>query len=212
MSRTDELAKLAKEGNQEAFTDLVEILQRRLETLAAKIVPHNPSLQEDLYADAVFSLPRSVDKWNESKGKFATFAMTVARREMYLHLRVKKRQGEHISMSTIEENSLPFRNDPEDMDIEDFRSGTDACDVAIEAARSLSPSQQQLINLVLQGASLPSIAVELGISEEEAKLRLKAAANYISFEVGSKCPDGAKEIGLHSIHEGSLFDELDDVS
>ena len=210
MSRIEDLVDRFKGGDDEAMIDLVAYLRKGIEINAAKMSPHNKAFAEDLVANAISSLHKSIPKWNPNRGKLSTFIMTCAKREMLNVIRRERRHSSPLSLSEVGESRIRQNELPTEMEIEDMKGRSDSVDVAVRAASQLSPSQKRLVKMVINKKPIADIAEELGVSEEEATRRMKVAAQYLAFEVQQEMPEEANRFGVvPAENDSAMFSELD---
>lgn len=210
MSRIEDLVERVKQGDNDAMVEIIEYLRKGLEINAAKISPHSRAFAEELMANAIGALHKTIPKWNPSRGSFSTFIMTCSKREMLNTLRKERRHGSPLSLSEVGESRILQDEKPTDIEIEDMIGKGKAVDAAVEAASKLSPSQRNLIKMVINKTPIADIADTLGISEDEAVRRMKVAAEYLAFEVQQKLPGHVSELGIvPADNDSAMFSELD---
>lgn len=215
MSRTDELAELAREGDQEAASLLMEDMRRRIESVAYKFAKNNPALAEELAADGYYAMAKALKAWNPDRGKFATFAVSCAHHEMCSSLRKRARHQSNINISEIGENSLPPCEEPEEIDLDSLATGTKASAAALKVLKEeVYPTQRQLAIYVLQGMPINDIAAEMNEPVEVVQRNLKTLCQLLATVVRSEMPASEAD-GLEIPPAGPptpLLDTLDDTS
>lgn len=186
-SNKEELAVKAKRHDVDAFNSLYGILFKLAMQKAMRLARGNEADAEELVSDAMSRLPIFLDKWVPSKSTFATFFETCAKNAMINS--IKKLKEKHtVSLDNIEE--LVATEVPEEFNLSDLIGESTTGDIAVNAIKSLSPSQREIVELVIQGKTIKDIAYQLETDESDIKARLKAIVNYISFELRVNDPEG----------------------
>ena len=101
--RSVELMLSVKNGDQEAFCELVKLHQNAVIGTVAKMLG-NASEAEDIAQQVFLRLWKSAPRY-EVKAKFTTFLFTIARNLVFNETRRKQRRKEH-SLEEQEENSF----------------------------------------------------------------------------------------------------------
>lgn len=125
-------------------------------------------------------------------------------------IRKERKHGSPLSLSEVGESRILQEERPASIEIEDMAGKDKAVDAAVKAARELSPSQRNLIKMVINKTPIADIADTLGISEEETIRRMRVAAEYLAFEVHQSLPGHISELGVFSTNDDSaMFSDLD---
>lgn len=187
MSNKNQLAILAKAGDEQALSELLPLMYETARFLASKLIQGRDADQDECVADAVSRTPEILKKWNPKKSKFSSFSEVCMRNFMINTLRVLRRH-DWVPIETVAEYLVdPIDNTPLEMD--DLSEMTKLSEVATSVLHTMSPSQKHMVLMILRGDRIDSIAQEYGISEKEAKGRLRSAIDYMLFEARLKHPE-----------------------
>ena len=191
MSSAESLAISAKFGNNSDLEALINKLTPSVRMLAKSLAQQMPGDIDELVTDGITAINAAVAKWEPNgPASFTTYSMRCARNAMLNRMRSISKYRHMVSISAIEENSLPISRPIVIETIEDLEGTGPVADIAISALRQMSRSQREIALMVLQRKPIDDIAATLGISVAEVRTRLKVAVDYIMFEVQLKQPTG----------------------
>ncbi len=174
-----ELVREAKEGNDEAFTELVNIYSDRVYNLALRIVRQGDDAA-DVLQDTFIKVYEKIHTF-DGRSSFFTWLYRIATNLSLMKLRKDKRtvltvedmetQFDRPNSTTIQEwQALPLKN----MLTEEFRKHLD------EAVDSLPEIYRSVFVLRdLENLSIKESSKILGITETNVKVRLKRARMYL---------------------------------
>lgn len=192
MSRNkEELALLAKGHNEEAFNELYEMLWASTSIRAMAMIKGSPNDVDEVTTEATSRIPQFLEKWAPSQSTFATFYETCSRNAMINA--IKRNKSKRVSYSS-ELPDPPYEQPDDDFSLEGLIGITSHADIAVEAIKSLSPSQRQIVEFVIQGHTVKEISEALEATESEVRSRLKATVNYIMFEIRANDPGSVGSI------------------
>lgn len=187
MSNKNKLALLAKAGDKDALEALIPLMYTTAKIIAAKIVQGRRADQEEMVADSVSRIQEILDKWNPKMSKFASFSEVCIRNYQINTLR-KLQRWEDMSIDELADDLLAPEDKPE-IELQDLEGLTVLGDSAVSTLSTMSPSQRNVVLMVLRGKSISQIASEYGIRDIEAKARIRNAVEYILFEARIKHPE-----------------------
>jgi RNA polymerase sigma factor (sigma-70 family) len=191
-SNREQIAMLAKQHDQEAFAELFTIAYDSCLIRARKMTSGNVADAEEIATDASSMLHVFLEKWAPSRTNFFTFFETCSRNAMLNSLR-KLRKRSHLSLDSISDSELTSPSSSDWYSGED-EEPTDAERVAMSAIKELSPSQRDIVEMVIHGATIRDIANETEASDDDVRRRLKSAVKYISFELRTHLPDWVSDL------------------
>ncbi len=160
----DELIILLKEGNEDAFSELVTAHRDRVYNTVLSIVQHFED-SEDLSQDVFIRVFRSIGSF-EGNAALSTWLYRIAVNTGLDYLRKKKRQKRFGFLTGL------FGNDEERKDVTDFHHPGVSLDrkehaaILFAALKKLPENQQAAFTLKKsEGLSYSEIAAVLGVSE-----------------------------------------------
>lgn len=205
-----ELVRLAKSGNLLAFEELVNRYERRVWTLAKRIVRHDEDA-EDVTQDTFLTALEHLDELR-NENRFGAWLMQIATRFAYRilerHKRVPTQSLEALAeeIAGDDEESIPhpefiadWKENPETL-LE--RSETRRL---IEQALNELPEKYRTVFLLrdVEGLSVKETAEALGISEANVKVRLLRARLMLREKLTRHFGDEAKRLLPHR-HDAPL--------
>lgn len=188
MSTKESLAIDAKNGDQQALSDLIVMMGPALKNIAASVLPERYADQDEAYSEALSRIPKYLEKWNPKRSSFGHFCETCARNRM-LSTKKTLNNKRGLALEELPLEKIPLHKEDETSDFEDYRGRSEIIDDAIATIHTLSPSQRMIVLAVVNGVPVSDIANELGVSEKDARQRIKAAVKYISFSLREKYPE-----------------------
>ena len=180
-----ELVRRAKAGDEEAFTELVNLYSRRIYNLALRIVRRTDEAA-DVLQETFIKVFEKIDTF-DGRSDFFTWLYRIATNLSLMKLRKNKRtvlsdedieqQFDRPDTTTIQEwQSLPLKG----MLSAEFRRHLD------EAVDSLPEIYQSVFILRdLENLSIKETSKILGITETNVKVRLKRARMYLREKLSS---------------------------
>lgn len=187
MSNKNQLALLAKAGDEQALNELLPMMYETARFIASRLIQGREADQDECVADAVSRTAEILKKWNPKKSKFSSFSEVCMRNFMIDSLRIIRRH-DWVPLDKVAEFLVdPIDDTPLEMD--DLSEMTKLSEFATSVLHTMSPSQKHMVLMILRGDRIESIAQEYGISEKEAKGRLRSAIDYILFEARLKYPE-----------------------
>lgn len=191
MSSAESLAISAKYGNERDLERLIEKVTPSVRMLAKTLSQQMPGNFDELMTDGITAVGLAVQKWEPNRGaSFSTYSLRCARNAMLNRMRSIAKQRNCVSISTIEENSLPVQRKQVIDSIDELAEMGDIAEIALGALRQMSQSQRSIALMVLQRKPIDDIAVAAGLTTEEVRSRLKVAVDYILFEIQLHRPTG----------------------
>lgn len=201
MSSAESLAISAKYGNEYDLERLIHKLTPAVRMLAKSLSQQMPGNIDELVTDGITAIGTAVEKWEPQRGaNFSTYSLRCAKNAMLNRMRSIGKQRSLVSISAIEENSLPVERHYTIETIDDLEGMGEVADIALGALRQMSQSQRKMALMVLQRKPIDDIASAMGLSTEEVRSRLRVAVDYILFEIQLRRPTG----------EMPLLDDLSD--
>jgi len=189
MSKKEELAIKARNGDQESLNEVIEVVRKKATIMAMSLAPGRTADQDELVADSISRTTEILAKWNPDKSKFTSFS-EMCIKNYQVNTLVRLSRNNQVPIHTVSEDELAIEAD-DGIDFDDLEGSSEVADAALATIHTMSPSQKKIILMVMQGKSIQEIANEYGIRHIEAKARLRAAVNYIMFEIKLKHPDQA---------------------
>lgn len=200
-----ELVRRAKAGDLAAFEELVNRHERRIYTLALRIV-QNPHDAEDVTQQAFISALEGLGKFREE----ASFATWLNRIATYAALKIiRKRQGlDTISFDAATEPGEDYDTIPHPEFIADWRDSPEQLVERNETRRLLDAALAQLdekhrLVFVLrdvEGLSVKETAGALGLSEANVKVRLLRARLQLREDLTRRFGDPARRVQRDPSH------------
>lgn len=200
-----ELVRRAQAGNLAAFEELVNRHERRIYTLALRIV-QNPHDAEDVTQQAFISALEGLARFREE----ATFATWLNRIATYAALKiVRKRQGlDTISFDAATEPREEYVAIPHPEFIADWRDSPEQLVERNETRRLLDAALAELdekhrLVFVLrdvEGLSVKETAAALGLSEANVKVRLLRARLQLREDLTRRFGDPARRVQRDPSH------------
>ncbi len=180
-----EVVKRAKEGEEDAFTQLVHLYSDRIYNLALRIVRRTDEAA-DVLQETFIKVYEKIDTF-DGRSDFFTWLYRIATNLSLMKLRKNKRtvlsdedieqQFDRPNSAEISEwQSLPLKN----MLTEEFRKHLDE---AVEALPEIYKSVFVLRDL--ESLSIKETSKILGITETNVKVRLKRARMYLREKLAS---------------------------
>lgn len=233
MSRIDELALLAQNGNQQAYGELIDEIHGLFRYLATGM-SHSDSMIDDLVSEGIYSLFSSVPAWKPEKGKFSSFACQCASNQMKSYLRSQAIYAKRLAPSTYspnpacepDPNERPMRyedgeyhREPGEDELipwEDIKERGDTACAASEAVMKQDASQRDMVQMFLSGAKLDDIAemlvqrghikAHLPVAEKRkaVRSRLQRSLEMIKVYIQSIDPDLASKISVTDVLSGKV--------
>lgn len=189
----DELVRRAKEGDDQAFTELVNIYSDRVYNLALRIL-HRQDDAADVLQETFIKVYEKIHTF-DGRSDFFTWLYRIATNASLMKLRKEKRTvltDEELEMSFDKPNSveisewqsLPLKN----MLSEEFRRHLD------QAVESLPEIYRSVFILRdLENLSIKESSKILGITETNVKVRLKRARMYLREKLAEYMSEHIKE-------------------
>lgn len=200
-----ELVHRAKAGDLPAFEELVNRHERRIYTLALRIV-QNPHDAEDVTQQAFLSALEGLTRFREE----ATFATWLNRIATYAALKiVRKRQGlDTISFDAATEPREEYAAIPHPEFIADWRDSPEQLVERNETRRLLDAALAELdekhrLVFVLRDVerlSVKETAAALGLSEANVKVRLLRARLQLREDLTRRFGDPARRVQRDPSH------------
>lgn len=198
----DALVRAAKEGELAAFEELVNRYERRVYTLARRIVAHEQDAQ-DVTQQAFLSAMENLDSFR-GEASFSTWLMRIA---THAALKViRKRKG--LPLVSLDEATNPNGEDgavPHPEYIADWRENPETLTQRNETRRFLEDAlreldeKHRLVFLLrdVDGFSIRETAETLGITEANVKVRLLRARLQLRERLTRALGDEASRV-LHA--------------
>jgi RNA polymerase sigma-70 factor (ECF subfamily) len=192
--RVGYLVKQAKKGDQEAFTELVELYSERIYNLGLRILK-NPDDAADVLQETFIAVYEKIHSF-DGRSNFFTWLYRIATNFALMKLRKEKRTiytdqdmeeqfDDPEKMQIHEWQDLPLR----DMLNDEFRKHLDeAIDQLPEIYRSVFVLRD------LENMSIKETSHVLGITESNVKIRLKRARVYLREELAHYMDEYSKGI------------------
>lgn len=151
-----------------------QLFQQHLDLVYFAMWKYYPTFakDEDLKQEALLGLWQACLTYDESKSKFSTYAVSCMLNKMKVWLRDRSKHPDTVSLSTpiggYEEEGMTLEDTIEDpvisidvgyLDLKNF-------------IESLSPRDQQIVKLRIQGLKQIQIAQELGMTRTNCAMRL----------------------------------------
>lgn len=200
-----ELVRRAKAGDLAAFEELVNRHERRIYTLALRIV-QNPHDAEDVTQQAFISALEGLVKFREE----ASFATWLNRIATYAALKIiRKRQGlDTISFDAATDPGEDYDTIPHPEFIADWRDSPEQLVERNETRRLLDAALAQLdekhrLVFVLrdvEGLSVKETAGALGLSDANVKVRLLRARLQLREDLTRRFGDPARRVKRDPSH------------
>jgi RNA polymerase sigma-70 factor, ECF subfamily len=197
-----ELLRRAKAGELEAFEALVARHERRIYSLAMRIVRHEQDA-EDVTQQAFMSAIEHLDQFREE----ASFATWISRIATHAALKVlRKRKGaDTVSLDAGSDAQDSYSSVPLPVFIADWRQSPEQLVWQNETRRMLDEALEQLdekhrlIFLLrdVEGLSVRETATALGLSEANVKVRLLRARLQLRERLTNVFGDPAKRMAPH---------------
>jgi RNA polymerase sigma-70 factor (ECF subfamily) len=162
------LVEAARQGNQQAFGELVERYQRRLVRVIHQLV-HNLDLAEDLAQDTFLKVYQRLDQFDPSR-RFGPWLFQVGVNHTLDHLRKQKRRGWWMLFSEAGEDR------PTDPAVSDPRLNLDLAQEVDQTLAEL-PEKDRVVLVLreMENMSTSEIAAILGRKEATVRWRLAEA-------------------------------------
>ncbi len=169
------LVAAAKDGDREAFSELVRRYERRIFRLAQNIT-HNPEDAEDVMQDAYLKAYEHLDSFN-GDSRFYTWLVRITVNQALMKLR--KRRANHFSLDA----PPPNQDDPAPREIQDWSPSpeqrfaqSELRDILGTALKELAPAYRIVFWLRdVEEISTEDTARLLGLSIPGVKARLSRA-------------------------------------
>jgi len=164
--------KIAEEGNQECFGELINRYSEKVHNLALRIT-RSPEDTEEIMQDVFITVYRKVDRF-EGKAAFSSWLYRITVNTAFMKLRKRKQQAsislEEISPS-VKNNWIGNRSENADVD---FISSKHELRSMLEAAVSKLPEEYRKIFLLrdVDGLSNQEVGEILNITVPAVKSRL----------------------------------------
>jgi RNA polymerase sigma-70 factor, ECF subfamily len=204
-SDTD-LLRRAKAGELEAFEALVTRHERRVYSLAMRILRHEQDA-EDVTQQAFLSAIEHLDGFREE----ASFGTWISRIATHAALKVlRKRKGlETVSLDAAADPQESYSSVPLPRFIADWRHSTEQLVWQNETRRILEKAldnldeKHRLVFLLrdVEGLSVRETATALALSEANVKVRLLRARLHLREQLTDVFGDPAKRLAPHSHDE-----------
>ncbi|GBD00195.1 ECF RNA polymerase sigma factor SigW [bacterium HR17] len=205
-----ELVRQAKAGDLSAFEELVNRYERRIWTLAKRIVRHDQDA-EDVTQDTFLTALEHLDELREEE-RFGAWLVQIATRHAFRVLERRKRlPTQSLDELTKEANDEDEETVPHPEFIADWRENPETLLLRaetrqlIEQALSELPEKYRSVFLLrdVEGLSVKETAEALGISEANVKVRLLRARLQLREKLTRWFGDEAKRVMPHR-HDAPL--------
>jgi len=160
-----QMLALAKQGDEKAMTDLVQMYLPKADMLAHHLLHAE---KDDLVQEALISLLSAIAAFNDTVGvTFETYAMVCMKNAMLAAQKkslAKKRFGTKLSLSDLDEQAL---TSGDDFDPQQIVVQMETLDGLIKLAdKALSKYERTVLGLYLQGYSYSDISSRLDKPEK----------------------------------------------
>ncbi len=198
---TDEtlVARVAA-GDRAAFSLLYDRYDRPVYVMATHLL--GAAEADDVVQEAFLRLWRSVDQFDETRGRFAPWFLTIARHEVLARLRRRTRE-QRLALAEDVDRLLTAAPDPT-IDVEEQVWRRERGDLVLQALNELPPEQRRVLVLAYFGdLSQATIAasldwplgtvkkrIRLGLQKLRQALAPRDVAGNTAGGNGSASPDG----------------------
>jgi RNA polymerase sigma-70 factor (ECF subfamily) len=182
-----ELLKRAKAGDVAAFEELVEGYQKKLFSLAYRIVG-NPEDAADMVQEALIRIFRSIAKFKE-QSSFSTWIYRITTNVCLDELRKRKNKKEFSLDQEIhgEDGDMKRQIRSDEMLPDDLAEQEELRDIVNNAINSLPEDQRIVISLRdIQGLTYSEISQVLNCPEGTVKSRINRARNALKNVLSDK--------------------------
>ncbi|MRX71888.1 sigma-70 family RNA polymerase sigma factor [Bacillus lacus] len=173
------LYKRSLQKDKIAFEALYDRYEKLLYSFAYKMT-RDESLAEEVVQDIFLKLWNEAEKYDESKGKFSSWLLTMARFKAIDLIRKNKRH-EHFELLEKDDARQPAASAAEEVEWQEERSSI------LAAVKQLKKDQQKIIDLFyFKGLSQQNISnqceIPLGTVKGRIRLALKHLRDHMSAE------------------------------
>lgn len=149
----------------DAIGDLLRGYEPAVRRLAASY-ERDPSLREDLVQDILFALWRALPRWRRECSE-RTFVYRIAHNRALSHLAQRRAPLDDLAQAASVPDPAPLP--------EQRAAASEEYGALLAALRSLPVGQRQLLTMALDGLTAREIGEVLGITENNAAVRLTRA-------------------------------------
>ena len=202
-----DLVRCAKAGDLESFDALIARYERRVYSLALRILRHEHDA-EDVTQETFLSLLENLDSFR-GEAQFSTWLLRIA---TYAALKIIRKRKGFVSLEEATEADSEGQTPPHPEFIADWRYSTEELVRSRETQRLLDDALNQLdekYRLVfllrdVEGLSIAETADALGISEANTKVRLLRARLQLRESLTRAFGDENRQMGPHRHSEPPL--------
>lgn len=166
------------EGDKEALEALYDKYEKLLYSFVIKL-SSDQSLSEEVVQEVFIKLWTKKAKYDETKGKFSSWIITITRYTAFDLMRVKKRDN----VSLEEETDLPEQQNETTEDIVEWKEKNS---IIRKAVQELSEEQRKMVELFyFEGLSQSKIADKCNLPLGTVKGRLRLSLKHLKKHISS---------------------------